>query len=121
GHSEVLAVVGGRASLDPGNWAPSLPRLGQTNRREVRDAVRCDVFRWIAHLVHELLGHPGDVDPPAGTGVLGDLERAVRGRLDDRIPYVGQVGSRLPILQAVPAAALGSALDRMPSHGSRGQ
>src|SRR2546423_1819799 len=53
--------------------------------------------------------------------MLRDLERPVRTRFDDRVPHVGEVGNALPVDEAVAAAALGAALDRVTRHGAGGE
>ena len=51
--------------------------------------------------------------------MLGDLERAVGRGLHDRITHVRQVGDALPVNQAIAAARLGAALDRVACHRAR--
>ena len=72
----------------------------------------------VAHLVDELLGHPGHGDAAARAGMLGHVEAAVGAGLDDRIPDVGEVGHALPVHEAIPAGALGAAFDGVSGHGA---
>jgi hypothetical protein len=88
--------------------------LLELDAREVGHHVGRDVRPRIAHLVDELLGHRVERYPPAGARVLGNDERSVGGRLRDRISDVRQVGDRAPVVQAVAARALRTALEDVP-------
>src|SRR5438445_13389983 len=61
------------------------PVLLEPNGGEIANAVGGDVFAGIPHLIDQLLRHARHTDPPARTGMLGDLERPIRPRLHDRV------------------------------------
>ena len=63
----------------------------EVDRAEVGNHIRCDVVGRIAQLVHDLLGHHGLRDLPAGSLVLGHDKAAIRCSFDDGKPDVGQI------------------------------
>src|SRR2546425_6867938 len=108
-----LELVGGGSPLDPRHAHPVFPLLLESDRGKVRDAIGRDVLRGIPHLVDQLLGHAGHADPPAGAGMLEDLERSVWGRVHDRVADIREVRDALPVYEAVAPGTLRAALDRM--------
>ena len=80
-----------------------------------------DVRVRVAHLVDELLRHRRHRDPAAGVGMLVDHERSVVVAFDDRIADVGEIGNRLPVVEAVAARALRAALDDVAGDDAGGE
>src|SRR4029079_9804143 len=91
----------------------------ELNRREVSDHVGCDVRMWIAHLVDQLLRYQRKRDRTTSVWMLRDDERPISRRLDDGIADVGEIGNVLPIVEAVAARALPTALDGVSRDESR--
>ncbi len=73
-----LSVAGGGVPRTLADPHPVGTVLGELQRGEVRGDVRGQIGARIADLVEKLLGHRAPVDHPAGAGVLGDHEAAVR-------------------------------------------
>src|SRR5260221_667641 len=63
----------------------------ETYVRNIGDTIGRDVVAWIAELIEQLLLDDVGVHTAAGSWVLGDTERAVGLRLDNRIPDVRHV------------------------------
>src|SRR6266568_2537487 len=116
-----LELVRGGSPPDARDANSVFPVLREPKGGEIGNAVGGDVFGGIPHLIDQLLLHARHTDPPAGAGMLGDLERPIRRRLHDRVADIREVRDPFPVHQAVASAALGAAFDRMTGDGACGE
>ena len=111
-----LVGVGRCATAHSADADPVRAVLFDDRRREVGRAVGAQVAGRIAHLVEELVDDGVAADHTAGALVLGDPERAVRPRVDDRVAEV-RPAVDLPPARVVASGALGTALDDVAGDG----
>src|ERR1700752_2905051 len=100
-----------RASLDAEDANTIPPPIPELNRREISNAVRRDVLVRITHLVNELLLYRRNDDPAAGSFMFGDDKTSVRRRLHNREANIGKIWNPAPLVLAVSARRLRTALD----------
>src|SRR5208337_4807274 len=110
-----------RTAVNAGDANTVFAGVLQMDGSEIRHAVGSDVVLRIAEFIEQLLLYGVGGNAAASAGVLGDGERSVRLGLDDRIADVGHIRNILPVDLAIPAGALGSALDDMARDGAGGQ
>src|SRR6185312_12095311 len=106
-----LELVGRCVALDSEYANAIRSRVFDADRGEIGNHVRRDVAVRVAHFLNELLRYSLHRHAATGVGMLGDDKAAILVRVCDRITDVGEIGNVAPVVLAVAAGALRTALE----------
>src|SRR6185369_7642291 len=108
-----------RSSLDTKHAHAIATIVFQMDRREISDAIRCEVLVRIAHFVNQLLFDTRNDDPATSALVLRDHKRPIRRRFNNRKSDVSKVWNAAPLVLAVTTRGLCATLDDVTRDRSR--